>query len=1019
MAKERKKQDPLKPKKSGEDRAHRIESKRDPARPINQMMPYLLVILAVFLFLCILFVNQERTGIFGKYLCDGLYIALGRCCLLLPILMLNLAVFWRRDRASGQLVWKIGVSCVFLVLVCGLLQLRYLGKGFFSLALDRRGAGAVGWAVGETLHRLLGTFGTIWIVGMVLIVLFPFLVGTTPRQVIVGIVALCRRLRDRKKEHAAHDTTVSTGAPTDVRPQRPFDYAQTPYTTPVNPQPTPTPTQTAKPQSTPNFIPYTPTQTTNQGQPTQQSFFQNQSHSDTGDDFYDPARFAPTTPTKPAAPSPSTASEKKQKRAVPPSTAPYMQGAATTSGHGSAHTTPTVPVMEPPSTPRTNDWLEIKPPQRFAPSQESILPQGYGGNDTISHVREVQLPPYQGDDEPLHTERTVIGEPTADADTSLDDTPPFDVEDAPIAQTEILQPERGITDVGASPMASIKSPMSSTPAADALAQSLEDAITPRTVEHVADYTPYRFDRPTPATPSKKSAEPAPKAATNARPYVFPPTSLLSNYAKPDSEEIRQELEEKASMLVQKMAEFGIEITVENIRHGPTVTLYEVLPGPGVRVNTILGYENDIALAMAATGIRFQAPIPGKSCMGIEIPNRIVSTVGIRNLLENPTFTENTDPLFCVLGEDVVGKPLYFNLDEMPHLLVAGATGSGKSVCISTIITSILFRSSPEDVKLILIDPKKVEFPVYSGLPHLLIPPITNTKKAAGALRWAVTEMDRRYSILESSKLENGSNASNIKEYNQLRKENPSLPHLPLLVIIIDEFSDLMQTAGGDVESSVIRLTQLARAAGIYLIIGTQRPSVKVITGDIKANIPSRIAFAVASQIDSRTILDAQGAEGLVGKGDMLYAPSNAKSGPLRAQGAFISKKELGDVVEYIKRNNSGVQYDDAVTQSINTIASGGAVGGGGSDAGAIGEDEVEDLKQAVQAAVVAGTVSASYLQKRLRWGFQKASRMLSFIEALGIVEASSGSSRPREVKLTQSELDEMLQNDDIWTSVKI
>ncbi len=1018
MAKEQKKQDPLKPKKSGENRADRLEKKRDPARPINQMMPYLLVILAVFLLICILL--QEKTGLFGKYLCNGLFIALGRCCLLLPILMLNLAVFWRRDRASGQLIWKIGVSCVFLVLVCGLLQLRYLGKGFFSLALDQRGAGAVGWAVGETLHRLLGTFGTVWIVGMVLIVLFPFLVGTTPRQVVVGFIALCRRLRDRQKERATHDTTVSTGAPMDVRPQRPFDYTQayTPNQTPANPQPQ----QMAKPQSAPNFIPYTPTQSANAGQSTQQSFFQNQTPAGAGDDFYDPARFAPTTPQQ--TPAPSTATEKKPKRAVPPSDAPYIQGAQATSNQNSLRSAPTVPVMEPPSTPRTNDWLEIKPPQRFAPSQDPILPQGYGGNDTISHVREVQLPPYQGDDE-LRTERTVIGEPTPEAETSdtadfaqgQDDTPPFDVDEAPLSQTEILQPERGITDVGTAPTL-VTPPMTATPAADALAQSLEDAITPRTVEHVEDYTPYRFDRPTPANPPKP-AEPAPKPQVSARPYAFPPTSLLSNYAQPDSEEIRQELEEKATMLVQKMAEFGIEITVENIRHGPTVTLYEVLPGPGVRVNTILGYENDIALAMAATGIRFQAPIPGKSCMGIEIPNRIVSTVGIRSLLENPTFTENPDPLFCVLGEDVVGKPLYFNLDEMPHLLVAGATGSGKSVCISTIITSILFRSSPEDVKLMLIDPKKVEFPVYSGLPHLLIPPITNTKKAAGALRWAVTEMDRRYSILENSKLANGSNASNIKEYNQLRKENPSLPHLPLLVIIIDEFSDLMQTAGGDVESSVIRLTQLARAAGIYLIIGTQRPSVKVITGDIKANIPSRIAFAVASQIDSRTILDAQGAEGLVGKGDMLYAPSNAKAGPLRAQGAFISKKELGDVVEYIKRNNSGVQYDDAVTQSINTIASGGAVGGGSADAGAIGEDEVEDLKQAVQAAVVAGTVSASYLQKRLRWGFQKASRMLSFIEALGIVEASSGSSRPREVKLTQSELDEMLQNDEIWTSVKI
>ncbi len=953
--------------------------------------------------------------------------ALGHGCVLLPILMLNLAFFYRRDRANGQLVWKIGVSVAFLVLVCALIELRYLEKGFLDLALDRRGAGAVGWAVGTAFHRLLGKFGTMWIVGMLLVVLFPFLVGTTPYAAVAGTIAFFRRMKEKKANKETEPNASSdpeTNAPY-ARPQKP--QTQTPSPAYAQEVPTQFPFDAKNAGAGDDSFAQVPlTEQTQSPEPSSSAQGKDQ-------DYYDRARFAPTASARVASQNEkASTSASKQKRVVAPTATPYIKGAKDVHGRPAYEKAePSVPKMEKPSNRGENNWLEIKSRDRFAPSKDSILPNNIPRSDTISHVRTVQLPAYQGEETKLETERTSVSSAkdgfdavqaeeltdevisqTLEQDSAIeqdfvpisaDEEAPFDVE--PVSQSEVLTAQHGVTDTA--------------PVNDSVARTIEQFMSSQKVEKTQDYTPHYFDRPTPATSAVTQEQS--EFIAPVLPYEYPPTDLLTYY-DPPSDDIERELRENAELLVSKLQEFRIGIQVTGITRGPTITRYEVLPDPGIRVRQVLNVMDDVALLMSASGIRTEAPIPGKSAIGIEIPNRTVSMVGLRRLLENDAFTQKKAPLYCALGEDVTGEPVYFDLAKMPHLLVAGATNSGKSVCINTLIASLIYRCSPENVKLILIDPKKVEFSVYNGLPHMLIPPVTDPKKAAGALRWAVTEMDRRYLLLENTKGKNGSNARNITAYNEMRKENPQLPHIPFMVIVIDELADLMQTAPDDVESSLARLTQLARAAGIYLIIGTQRPSVDVITGKIKSNVPSRIAFTVASQVDSRTILDTPGAEKLIGRGDMIFAPTGERS--RRVQGAFVSDAEVANIVDYVKSHNSRVEYDSDVAESINRAADeldkknrrDAAPAEGAGDAGGISEEDLVLLKKVAGYFVSCGKASISDAQVRFEFGFQKGKRIVLLLERLGIIGPANGP-KPREVKITQQEYEEMMMNDEVWTCI--
>jgi len=498
---------------------------------------------------------------------------------------------------------------------------------------------------------------------------------------------------------------------------------------------------------------------------------------------------------------------------------------------------------------------------------------------------------------------------------------------------------------------------------------------------------------TPAPPKVDVAPVAPIAHTPAPPKKIPFKVAPLNLLQPDMDESNN-LTSKAMLTAQgqkleeTLASFGVVAKVVNITHGPSITRFELTPGPGIKVSKIVGLSDDLALAMAAVGVRIEAPIPGKSAIGIEIPNKETSMVTLRSLLDSPGFRKNQSPLLAALGKDIPGNPIYCDLTKMPHLLIAGATGSGKSVCINSILISILCRATPDQVKLLMIDPKVVELSIYNGIPHLLAPVVTDPKKAANTLNWAVGEMSKRYGLFAEASVRD------FRGFNEERKKKRE-EELPLILIVIDELADLMQVASKEVEESISRLTAMARAAGIHLLIATQRPSVDVITGVIKANIPSRIAFAVSSQVDSRTILDMVGAEKLLGKGDMLYYPQSAAK-PQRGQGAFVSDGEVESVIEFLKAQ--GIDAYDPV--EAEQILAASAQGTASSDAGGLGGDEL--LPQAVEIVIQAGYASASILQRRMNIGYPRAARLIDQMYEKGFIGAFEGS-KPRKLLISQSE----------------
>jgi len=516
-----------------------------------------------------------------------------------------------------------------------------------------------------------------------------------------------------------------------------------------------------------------------------------------------------------------------------------------------------------------------------------------------------------------------------------------------------------------------------------------------------------FTRDTVSTPKITVADDEEEELPPVPEYRFPPLNLLT----PDNSEgdpgVMDELRENAKKLVDTLRSFNVKTKIVDISRGPTITRYELMPEAGTKVRTIANLTDDIALAFAVKGVRIEAPVPGKSAVGIEVPNKTAATVHLRSLLEDSRFTDAKSKLNTALGEDVAGESVYLDISKMPHLLIAGATGMGKSVCINCLIVSLLYKADPDEVKLILIDPKKVEFSLYSGLPHLLVPVVTDPKKAAGSLSWAVSEMERRFNLLE------GARVRDIAKYNAIAKMEEGREVLPQIVIIIDELADLMMTASDDVETSICRLAQKARAAGMHLIIGTQRPSVDVITGLIKNNIPSRISCAVTSQADSRTILDRSGAEKLIGRGDMLYKPVGID--PIRVQGAFVSETEVEAVVEFIKNQNTEKTetYSEEVIEQIEREAERCGISGkkkAADAADSADSDGAEDdpmLRAALELAVDSRKISTSLIQRKLSLGYGRAAKLIDRMEQLGYVSAPDGQ-KPRDVLISKQEFMEMV-----------
>ena len=489
-------------------------------------------------------------------------------------------------------------------------------------------------------------------------------------------------------------------------------------------------------------------------------------------------------------------------------------------------------------------------------------------------------------------------------------------------------------------------------------------------------------------------------------YRIPPLSLLQK-GKAATGDSSRELKETAMRLQQTLNTFGVKVTITDISQGPSVTRYELQPEQGVKVSKIVGLADDIKLNLAATDIRIEAPIPGKAAIGIEVPNKENMTVALRDLLESKEFREFNSNIAFAVGKDIAGKTVVADIAKMPHMLIAGATGSGKSVCINTLIMSILYKAHPDDVKLIMVDPKVVELSVYNGIPHLLIPVVTDPKKASAALHWGVSEMEDRYRKFADY------NVRDLKGYNK-KIETMPVPDgeerpkkMPQIVIIVDELADLMMVCPGEVEESICRLAQLARAAGIHLIIATQRPSVDVITGLIKANMPSRVAFSVSSGVDSRTILDMNGAEKLLGKGDMLFYPQGY-SKPARVQGAFVSDKEVSDVVDYLKNQTIGNVYNsyaEDIEEKIKNIGSSGGSSGSGSGGG---NDRDEYFEEAARFIIDKDKASIGMLQRVLKIGFNRAARIMDQLCEYGVVGEEEGT-KPRKVLMSMEQFEQLLE----------
>ena len=498
-------------------------------------------------------------------------------------------------------------------------------------------------------------------------------------------------------------------------------------------------------------------------------------------------------------------------------------------------------------------------------------------------------------------------------------------------------------------------------------------------------------------------EMAPAMSQPDKKYVFPPVDLLKAGSGKKSANTESQLRETANKLQQTLKTFGVNVTVTNISCGPAVTRYEIQPEMGVKVSKIVGLADDIKLNLAAADIRIEAPIPGKAAVGIEVPNKENVTVAFRDLIESKEFKESKSKISFAVGKDISGRTKVTDIAKMPHLLIAGATGSGKSVCINTIIMSILYKADPNEVKLLMIDPKVVELSVYNGIPHLMIPVVTDPKKASGALHWAVAEMTDRYEKFAQANVReiNGYNAKVDSIEVPEGQERPQ--KMPQIVIIVDELADLMMVASNDVEEAICRLAQLARAAGIHLVIATQRPSVNVITGLIKANMPSRIAFAVTSGVDSRTILDMNGAEKLLGKGDMLFSPQGAPK-PIRVQGAFVSDEEVSDVVEYIKKHNEDAQYNDSVQQKMESLQSSGGNTVSISDSDTSDDGKDAYFMDAAKIIVDKEKASIGMLQRYLKVGFNRAARIMDQLEEAGIVGPEEGT-KPRTVLMNKEQFE--------------
>lgn len=949
----------------------------------RQVGPYLLAVGGLLLAVCLLAGDGIIGGGIQKLFC-GLF---GVVAYTLPLYFFLMAFLWRTDLESGLLRWKI--LSAFVILCCTAQLAHIFDHGLdtfhpvklFASGVSLHGGGVIGGWLGVLFLRGFGKVCTLIVAIGLSLTLLLFLFGVTPRGLMVMILYKIRVTREKAKDRAA------------LRKQR---AAEVPHGGGLAER---------------NRIreeEYAAWLREKKQREKEARMAERQAEQMAYDNQSVPAQLAMP------APAPTVYKVRKHKIVDIPL-------------ENEAYDAPVPEGLEnDPVLPEENAYAEASANGNAGAVDERIF------DEVMRRTRErvernsrmaEEPAPVENTDSPQPVPSPIVRVDTTTGEVLPDVTEPVEDEDVPwyedapevVPRETIAAPARTAnTTPKVTKQAAAESdvPVEEELDLSGLFVNPEDA---ELLDRLSDAYLKKEDKPSALDVNREiMASGAESIATTPEkevppPYNFPPIEILTEGDQSEPTGIKEELQDNAVKLVETLKSFHVNTKIENISRGPTITRYELKPEMGTKVRSIANLVDDIALNLATTGVRIEAPIPGKAAVGIEVPNKKQSTVHLRTLIQSEAFTNAKSKLTCCLGEDVAGEAVYFDIAKMPHLLIAGATGMGKSVCINSLVVSLLYKASPEEVKLILVDPKKVEMSIYNGIPHLLVPVVSDPKKAAGSLSWAVAEMERRFGLIEAV------GVRDVKTFNEKTKDDPDYEFLPQIVIIIDELADLMMTAPDDVEESICRLAQKARAAGMHLIIGTQRPSVDVITGLIKANIPSRIAFTVASQIDSRTIIDRGGAENLIGRGDMLFNPVGAAK-PMRVQGAFVSESDVEEVVAYIRNmNQRSASYSDEVLEQIEAEAAKCGAGKKGNKASAemdgdMGEDDPM-LRQALELAVESGKISTSLIQRRLQLGYGRAAKLIDRMEQMGYVSPPDGQ-RPRKVLITKQEFMEMvLQNE--------
>lgn len=929
----------------GEPIKNAVPSSLQSARFIHQFVPYLLLVLTVFVSACYIFVAADAggsVGVIGSVLNDILCGLFGWPAYLLPLVLINLAVFWRRYVDMNLVGLKLTFSFIILLTVSSLVHVVTLNgssaagfdlPGLWTDGVRLHGGGALGGLLGEMSYRLLGIVGSMIIFIPVTGILLMFLFGTTPRGIWLYIRYKMKIISEHRRKMREEKDAAYAAADNDEEDESALRKGKGGKA------------ETAAPPRGHKL-----------GRREKEGL--RRAEKNLKDER---RRRREEILSNTSVPADTVFTEGN----VPVAHVNHVTAGAE-SGADAVKTdlsTPDIPLA-------AADKPEAFPAATIPLTVSPVAEKGGKGK---THT-EVITPVRTGGD----------GKNT---DSVVNDNDFINL-------NNVLNDDYTPQPAGSSPAGSKKD------GHDTAASNAVDDLDLGIIVSTEDLSELiESDDDIPTTGKQQTV------------YVFPPHELLAPDTNPKESDFTEELKDNAKRLMETLSSFNVRIKEINYSRGPTITRYELKPDAGVRVRSIANLVDDIALSLATTGVRIEAPIPGKPAVGVEVPNRTQATVFLRTLIESQTFADTASRLAVCLGEDVAGKPIYFNIDKMPHLLIAGATGMGKSVCINSLIVSILYKAKPDEVKLILVDPKKVEFNVYRDMPHLYVPVVSDPKKAAGVLATAVAEMENRFEMIEKM------NVRDITNYNRLAESDPAIEPMPRMVIVIDELADLMMTAPDDVETAICRLAQKARAAGIHLIIGTQRPSVDVITGLIKANIPSRIAFTVASQIDSRTIIDMAGAEKLIGRGDMLFAPVGAAK-PMRVQGAFVGELEVEKIVDFIKINNSTASYDDEFIKRIEEEAAKCGAGKKGAGNATANIEDVEGdgadpkLREAIELAIDSGKISTSLMQRRLEVGYGRAAKIIDQMEKLGYVSAADGN-KPRRVLITKEQFMEKVINDEV------